>query len=65
MRGDTMTIQLPAGMDALSDIGVRQLVCTAAAAYRLNHPSDAPLTAEVTGGGGWRVSDSDENCPDR
>ncbi|MEU0408302.1 hypothetical protein ABZ307_10885 [Streptomyces griseorubiginosus] len=65
VRGDTMTIQLPAGMDTLSDTGVRQLVCTAAAAHRLNHPSDAPLTAEVTGGGGWRVSGSDEDCPDR
>lgn len=65
VRGDTMTVRLPAGMDALSDIGVRQTVCTAAAAYRLTRPSTTPLTAVVTAGGGWRVTASDEGCPDR
>jgi len=65
VEGDTMTIRLPPSMDALSDLGVRQMVCTAAAAYRLNHPSATPVTAEVTGGGGWRVRASDDGCPDR
>lgn len=55
----------PPGMDGLSDTGVRQIVCTAAAAYRLTRPSDATVTAEVTDGGGRRVTASDEGCPDR
>lgn len=59
-----MTIRLPAGMDRLSGTGVRQVVCTAVAAYRLTRPSDATVTAEVTGGG-WQVRVSDEACPDR
>jgi hypothetical protein len=64
VRGDAMTIRLPEGMDALSDIGARQMVCTAAAAHRLTRPSADPVTAEVTGGGGWRLRGSDEGCPD-
>ncbi|MEU9166298.1 hypothetical protein AB0D34_00540 [Streptomyces sp. NPDC048420] len=63
VQDDTMTIRLPSAMGALSDLGVRQTVCTAAAAYRLTRPSAYPLTAEVTGGGGWRVRSSDEDCP--
>ena len=65
VKGDAMTIRLPPGMDRLSDAGVRQIVCTAAAAYRLTRPSDATVTAEVTDGGGRRVTASDEGCPDR
>ncbi|MFF0093477.1 hypothetical protein ACFYSF_26435 [Streptomyces canus] len=64
VKGDAMTIRLPPGMDGLSDIGVRQIVCTAAAAYRLTRPSDATVTAEVTDGGGLRVTASDEGCPE-
>lgn len=52
-------------MDRLSDTGVRQVVCTAAAAYRLTRPAEATVTAEVTDGDGWRVTASDEGCPDR
>ncbi|WP_406155662.1 hypothetical protein [Streptomyces canus] len=65
VKRDAMTIRLPPGMDGLSDAGVRQIVCTAAAAYRLTRPSDATVTAEVTDGGGRRVTASDEDCPDR
>nr|WSZ19445.1 hypothetical protein OH837_42130 [Streptomyces canus] len=65
VMGNAMTIRLPPGMDRLSGIGVRQIVCTAAAAYRLTRPSDATVTAEVTDGGGRRVTASDEDCPDR
>ncbi|MET9790107.1 hypothetical protein [Streptomyces canus] len=65
VEGSTMTIGLPPGMDRLSDTGVRQMICTAAAAYRLTRPSDATVTAEVTDGGGWRVTASDEGCPER
>ncbi|MFJ9007545.1 hypothetical protein [Streptomyces canus] len=65
VKGDAMTIRLPPGMDGLSDIGVRQIVCTAAAAYRLTRPSDAMVTAEVADGGGRRLTASDEGCPDR
>ncbi|NEB00880.1 hypothetical protein [Streptomyces sp. SID13726] len=65
VKGDAMTIRLPPGIDALSDLGVRQMVCTAASAYRLTHPSDTPVGAEVTGGGSWRVTASDEGCPVR
>ncbi|MFJ9103083.1 hypothetical protein ACIRJM_31985 [Streptomyces sp. NPDC102405] len=64
VKGDAMTIRLPAGMARLSGTGVRQVVCTAAAAYRLTRPSDATVTAEVSGGG-WQVRVSDEGCPDR
>ncbi|WP_433918100.1 hypothetical protein OIE50_08950 [Streptomyces canus] len=64
VEGDAMAIRLPPGMDGLSDTGVRQIVCTAAAAYRLTRPSDATVTAEVTDGGGRRVTASDEGCPD-
>ncbi|WP_329225389.1 hypothetical protein [Streptomyces canus] len=65
VKGDAMTIRLPPGMDRLSDTGVRQVVCTAAAAYRLTRPAEATVTAEVTDGDGWRVTASDEGCPDR
>lgn len=64
VAGNAMTIRLPAGMGGLSDLGVRQLVCTATAAYRLTRPSTPSLTAEVTGGP-HRVRTSDEDCPDR
>jgi hypothetical protein len=64
VKGDAMTIRLPPGMDGLSDIGVRQIVCTAAAAYRLTRPSDATVTAEVIDGGGRRITASDEGCPE-
>ena len=64
VKGDRMTIQLPSGMSKLSDIGVRQVICTAAAAYRLTRPSVGALTAEVADGAGQRVSGSDEGCPD-
>ncbi|MEU1473636.1 hypothetical protein [Streptomyces sp. NPDC005760] len=63
-KGDTMTIRLPHGMDRLSDVGVRQMICTAAAAYRLTRPSADPVAAEVSGAGGWLVRGSDEGCPD-
>ncbi|MFF7547890.1 hypothetical protein ACFZCU_30285 [Streptomyces canus] len=65
VKGDAMTIRLPPGMDGLSDMGVRQIVCTAAAAYRLTRPSDATVNAEMTDGGGRRVTASDEGCPER
>jgi hypothetical protein len=65
VQRDAMTIRLPPGMDRLSGIGVRQIVCTAAAAYRLTRPSDATVTAEVTGGDGWQARASDEGCRDR
>lgn len=64
-RGDGMTIRLPPGWDGVSDIGVRQIVCTAAAAYRLTRPSVRAVTAEVTDGAGRRVRGSDADCPDR
>jgi hypothetical protein len=51
VKSDAMTIRLPLGMDRLSGTGVRQIVCTAAAAYR--------------DGGGWQATASDENCPER
>ncbi|MFE2215354.1 hypothetical protein ACFW93_25805 [Streptomyces canus] len=65
VEGATMTIELPPGMDTLSDTGVRQMICTAAAAYRLTRPSVDAVTAEVTDGAGRRVRGSDEGCPDR
>ncbi len=65
VKRDAMTIRIPLGMDRLSGTGVRQIVCTAAAAYRLTRPSDATVTAEVTDGGGWQVTASDESCPER
>ncbi|MDH6520811.1 hypothetical protein M2164_007433 [Streptomyces sp. SAI-208] len=64
-EGDRMTIRLPPGLDTLSDIGVRQVVCTAAAAYRLTRPSVRAVTAEVTDGAGRRVRGSDAGCPGR
>ncbi|MFD0305929.1 hypothetical protein [Streptomyces sp. NPDC127119] len=64
VAGNVMTIRLPAGMAGLSDLGVRQLVCTATAAYRLTRPSTAALTAVVTGGG-HLVRTSDARCPSR
>ncbi|MFE7031916.1 hypothetical protein ACFU9Y_16510 [Streptomyces sp. NPDC057621] len=64
VAGNVMTIRLPAGMAGLSDLGVRQLVCTATAAYRLTRPSTAALTAAVTGGG-HLVRTSDARCPSR
>jgi hypothetical protein len=64
VKGDRMAIQLPSGMSKLSDMGVRQVICTAAAAYRLTRPSVGALTAEVADGAGQRVSGSDEGCPD-
>ncbi|WP_020118379.1 hypothetical protein [Streptomyces canus] len=65
VEGSTMTIELPPGIDTLSDTGVRQMICTAAAAYRLTRPSVDAVTAEVTDGSGRRVRGSDEGCPDR
>ncbi|MEU5698788.1 hypothetical protein [Streptomyces aurantiacus] len=65
VQRDAMTIRLPPGMDRLSGTGVGQIVCTAAAAYRLTRPSDATVSAEVTDGGGWQVTASDESCPER
>ncbi|MFC8359373.1 hypothetical protein ACFUIY_05795 [Streptomyces griseorubiginosus] len=64
VAGNTMTIRLPAGTAGLSDLGVRQLVCTATAAYRLTRPSAPSLTAVVTGGGPL-VRTSDARCPAR
>ncbi|MFJ4200902.1 hypothetical protein ACIP2Y_14915 [Streptomyces sviceus] len=61
--GNAMTIRLPPGMETLSDTGVRQLICTAAAAYRLTRPSLQAVTAEVTDGAGRLVRGSDEGCP--
>ncbi|MET7730210.1 hypothetical protein ABZT02_02425 [Streptomyces sp. NPDC005402] len=65
VKEGTMTIRLPPGMDTLTDTGVRQMICTAAAAYRLTRPSADALAAEVTDGAGRRVRGSDEGCPDR
>lgn len=65
VKSGTMTIRLPSGIDRLSDVGARQVVCTAAAAYRLTRPSAAAFTAEVSGAGGWRLRVSDEGCPVR
>ncbi|MFF0013553.1 hypothetical protein [Streptomyces sp. NPDC005374] len=62
-KGDALSIRLPQGMGPLSDIGLRQVVCTAAAAYRFTRPSADPVTAEVVYGGGRRVRGSDEDCP--
>ncbi|MGX1371856.1 hypothetical protein RKD19_007215 [Streptomyces canus] len=62
-RGDTMTIRFPPGTDGLSDLGARQVLCTAAAAYRLTRPSLQTVTAEVTDGAGRLVRGSDESCP--
>jgi len=59
-----MTIRLPVGMAGLSDLGVRQLVCTATAAYRLTRPGTPSMTAAVTGGG-HLVRMSDARCPAR
>jgi hypothetical protein len=64
VKGDRMTIQLPLAIGKLSDIGARQVICTAAAAYRLTRPSVGALTAEVADGAGQRVRGSDEGCPD-
>ncbi|MFD6285850.1 hypothetical protein [Streptomyces sp. NPDC060205] len=64
VAGNVMTIRLPAGMAGLSDLGVRQLVCTATAAYRLTRPGTAALTAAVTGGG-HLVRTPDARCPSR
>ncbi|MEU0945306.1 hypothetical protein ABZ379_21310 [Streptomyces canus] len=65
VKGSTMTIEIPPGVDTLSDTGVRQMICTAAAAYRLTRPSVDTVTAEVTDGAERRVRGSDEGCPDR
>ncbi|MEV7069485.1 hypothetical protein [Streptomyces sp. NPDC093990] len=65
VEGGTMTVRLPSGVGRLTDIGVRQVVCTAAFAYRLNRPSAGALTVEVADGSGRRVRGSDEGCPDR
>jgi len=62
-NGDTLTVRLPAGMDALSDVATVQIICTAAAAHRLTASSTEPVTVEVTDGGGRRVRGSDEDCP--
>ncbi|WP_030316788.1 hypothetical protein [Streptomyces sp. NRRL B-3229] len=64
VAGSTMTIRLPASMAGLSDLAVRQLVCTATAAYRLTRPSALSLTAVVSGGG-HLVRMSDARCPAR
>ncbi|MET7692898.1 hypothetical protein ABZT06_33885 [Streptomyces sp. NPDC005483] len=64
VQGSTMTIRLAPGMDTLSDTGVRQMICTAAAAYRLTRPSVGSVTAEVMDAAGRRVRGSDEGCPD-
>ncbi|WP_053850829.1 hypothetical protein [Streptomyces sp. NRRL B-24085] len=65
VQGATMTVRLPPGVGRLTDIGVRQVVCTATFAYRLNRPSVGALTVEVADGTGRRVRGSDEGCPDR
>ncbi|MFF7949695.1 hypothetical protein [Streptomyces griseorubiginosus] len=64
VAGNAMTIRLPAGMAGLSDLGVRQLVCTATAAYRLTRPDTPSMTVVVTGGG-HLVRTSDARCPAR
>ncbi|MER6247144.1 MULTISPECIES: hypothetical protein [Streptomyces] len=64
VTGNTMTIRLPVGMAGLSDLGVRQLVCTATAAYRLTRPGTPSMTTAVTGGG-HLVRTSDARCPAR
>jgi hypothetical protein len=64
VTGDAMSIRLPQGLGPLSDIAVRQVICTAAAAYRFTRPSAAPVTAEVVYDGGRSVRGSDEGCPD-
>ncbi|WP_020137162.1 hypothetical protein [Streptomyces sp. 351MFTsu5.1] len=64
VAGNTMTIRLPPGMAGLSELGVRQLVCTATAAYRLTRPSTPSPAAEVTGGGDT-VRVPDARCPAR
>lgn len=63
LKRDAMSIRLPAGMGPLSGIAVRQVVCTAAAAYRFTRPSADPVTAVVVYGGGREVTESDEGCP--
>ncbi|WP_328745150.1 hypothetical protein OHT57_06910 [Streptomyces sp. NBC_00285] len=63
VNGDAMSIRLPADTGPLSGVAVRQVVCTAAAAYRFTRPSADPVTAEVVYGGGRGVRGSDEGCP--
>ncbi|GKQ35514.1 hypothetical protein [Streptomyces sp. A012304] len=63
VNGDTVTVELPSQMSALTRTATRQLICTAAAAHRLGTPSAGPVTVRITKDSGWHTKGSDENCP--
>ncbi|MFF0223758.1 hypothetical protein [Streptomyces sp. NPDC004629] len=62
VKGDTVTVRLSGGIDRLSRLATRQLVCTAAAAHRIGTPSADAVTVTVTVGG-WRAKATDGDCP--
>ncbi|MFI1293498.1 hypothetical protein ACH4VM_34485 [Streptomyces sp. NPDC020792] len=64
VKGDTLSIRLPSGFGELSPLATRQLICTAAAAHRIGHPSGGAVTVTVSDGSGWHAEGTDENCPD-
>ncbi|MFE9311251.1 hypothetical protein ACFYM5_26860 [Streptomyces sp. NPDC006706] len=64
VKGDTLSIRLPSGFGELSPLATSQLICTAAAAHRIGHPSGGAVTVTVSDGSGWHAEGTDENCPD-
>lgn len=63
VKGDTLTVRLPGGIDGLSRLATRQLVCTVAAAHRIGTPSAGTVTVTMSVGG-RRSTATDGNCPD-
>lgn len=64
VRDDTLSIQLPGAMGRLSDLAIRQLICTAAVAHRVALQSTGPVTVDVTSVYGQPTRGSDKGCPD-
>ncbi|MER6532050.1 hypothetical protein [Streptomyces sp. NPDC001508] len=62
VKGDTITVRLPGGIDRLSRLATRQLVCTAAAAHRIGTPSADTVTVTMSVGR-WHARATDGNCP--
>ncbi|MGW1215947.1 hypothetical protein ACWD5F_40590 [Streptomyces sp. NPDC002499] len=65
VRDDTLSIELPGAMGRLTDIAIRQLICTAAAAHRVATQTVGPVTVDVTSVYGQHTRNSDKGCPDR
>jgi hypothetical protein len=65
-RGESVSVELPAGAGRLTSLAANQVICTAAWArlLALGDAESVTVTVSVAGGEGQHVEGSGERCPD-